>query len=193
MTTKCKKADGCEFAKLVPICATPCPPFKIDEADAALYDHFAQESVYAHGTELLFWHQDLHKSRRDPLYDEPIDRDWRGPFTLNGFVTYMESTPQMREEGLVIRWEGEIWVARKELEDKGAPIPTEGDVFKFWENRFFTEYSVAAEEGVPNAGYYFDVIHTKDDGHIGDTAYFVGISLRVIRRTEFTPERRLGA
>jgi hypothetical protein len=35
------------------------------------------------------------------------------------------------------------------------------------------------------------VINADDDGHVFDTGHFVGMVLQVMRRTEFTAERRL--
>jgi hypothetical protein len=185
-----KGPGSTNFATLPVGCSSACPPFKIDASEGAVFDHFAQEQVKAVGTELSYWHQDLEGSKRDPLYDEPIQRKWAGPYKISGFVEYMEGQPQMREEGAVVRWEGRIWIARKELEDNNAPAPTEGDIIQYWDDRFFTSFSVNDAE-VPKAGYYFDVIKASDDGHVGDTSHFVGFSIQVLRRTEFTPERRL--
>lgn len=191
MTKKCKGTGSCDFVTLKSAsCPVKCSPFQLDDSESAFFDSIAQEHVQAHGTELYFWHQDLEESTRDPLYDEPIDREWRGPYKIMGWVEYMAGQPQMREEGMVVRWEGRIWIARAELEEKGAPAPLEGDVLKFWDNTFFEEHGVNAEEGV-HGGYYFDVINADDDGHVFDTGHFVGIVLNVLRRTEFTPERRL--
>jgi hypothetical protein len=185
-----KKVGVCEFAKVKTAC-----PFELTEAEACVFDSIAEEHVSGHGTDLLFWHQDVEHSIRDPLYDEPIDRAWRGPYALKGFVEYMAGQPQMDEQGMTVRWRGFIWIARSALESAGAPAPLEGDVLKFWDNKFFTEHSVNSDEdaihGPPPSGYFFDVINADDDGHIFDTGHFVGLKLEVMRRTEFTPERRL--
>jgi hypothetical protein len=131
-----KGSPRCTFAKVEKSkCPSPCPPFQLEESEACFFDHIAQEHVKAHGTELMFWHQNLEESIRDPLYDEPIDRVWAGPFKLVGFVEYMEGQPQMQEQGMSVRWQGRIWIARAELEDAHAPAPLEGDVLKFWAQR----------------------------------------------------------
>ena len=189
---KCSGIGSCEFAKLRKSGPQTCGPFELDGRDAAMYDHFAQEHVNASGTTILLWHQDLEESLRDPLYDEPIDRVWAGPYKLKAWVEYIAGTPQMREEGMTVRWEGRIWVARKELEDTGTPAPLEGDVIKYWDNKFFAEHGVNAEEGV-HGGYYYDVINVDDAGHVQDSDHFVGLTINVLRRTEFTAERRLDA
>lgn len=192
MARKCPpKTGSCKFAALKTKARPLCGPFVLDGSDGPLFDHFAQEHTAASGTEILYWHQDLETSLRDPLYDEPIDRVWRGPFKLKGFVEYMEGQPQMSENGMTVRWQGRIFIARLELEQSNAPAPLEGDVLKFWENKFFQEHSVNGDESIPNAGYYFDVINADDVGHVHDSDRFVGFNLTVQRRTEFTAERRL--
>ena len=96
---------------------------------------------------------------------------------------------------MTVRWQGAIYIARATLEAAGAPAPIEGDVFRFWDNRFFTGHSVNEDKdalaGTPQPGYYFDVINSDDTGHIFDEAFFTGFRILVMRRTEFTAERRL--
>ncbi len=190
-----KKAGVCKFAKVETSCPTKCKPFAFSEQESCVFDSIAQEFTEAIGTTLYFWHQDLSASIRDPLYDEPIDRAWKGPYKMKGFVEYMEGRPQMQEQGMSVRWQGQIFLARATLEAAGAPAPLEGDVFRFWDNQFFTNHSVNddkdALQGTPRPGYYFDVINCDDTGHIHDEAHFTGFVITVMRRTEFTPERRL--
>ncbi len=189
------RIPSCNFAKVDTVCPPKCGPFELDESEACFFDSIAQEHVGAHGTDLTYWHQDIENSIRDPLYDEPIDRGWAGPFKMKGFVEYMGGQPQMAEEGMSVRWQGRIWIARAAVEAARAPVPLEGDVLKFWDNKFFTEHSVnseeAALEGDPKPGYFFDVINVDDDGHVFDTGHFVGLVLTVMRNTVYTAERRL--
>lgn len=189
---KCTGVVSCEFAKLPQCGPVRCGPFELDGTDGPMFDHFAQEHVNASGTDIMFWHQNLEESLRDPLYDEPIDREWSGPYRLKAWVEYIPGAPQMQEEGMTVRWQGSLWIARKTLEDGGIPAPLEGDVIKFWDNKFFTEHGVNAEEGV-HGGYFFDVINVDDDGHVHDSGHFVGLTVTILRRTEFTPERRLNS
>jgi len=187
-----KKCGSCGFVKLKKSGPQKCGPFELGNSDGAMFDHFAQEHVEASGTEILFWHQNLEESLRDPLYDEPIDREWDGPYKLKAWVEYLAGSPQMTENGMTVRWQGNIWIARKSLEDANIPAPLEGDVIKYWDNKFFVEHGVNAEEGV-EGGYYFDIINVDDDGHVHDSDHFVGLTITVMRRTEFTPERRLNS
>lgn len=189
------KAGVCKFAKVTTACPTKCKPFSFSEQESCVFDSIAQEHTEATGTTMYFWHQNLEASIRDPLYDEPIERAWKGPYKIKGYVEYMEGQPQMQEQGMTVRWQGNLYIARATLEDAGAPAPLEGDVFKFWDDKFFKEHSVNSDEdalaGTPSPGYYFDVINSDDTGHIFDEAHFTGFKLTVMRRTEFTAERRL--
>lgn len=166
--------------------------FHIDGSEIATFDHFVVERTRAHGTKLDYWHQDLKRTKRDALYDEPIDRVWAGPYKIYGYVEYAPGQPEMREEGMRVTWTGNIWIPRAELELVKAPPPLEGDIIRYWRIPFFAEHGVNSEESaVDTAGYFFDVVNSDDDGHIADAEAFVGFKLEVRRRTEFTPERRL--
>jgi hypothetical protein len=166
--------------------------FQIDGSEIATFDHFVTERTRAHGTRLDYWHQDLPNTARDKLYDEPVNRAWRGPYKIYGYVEYSPGQPEMREEGIRVTWTGNIWIARKEIENASAPPPLEGDIIRYWPLPFFAEHGVNNEESaVSTAGYFFDVVNSDDDGHIAGAAAFVGFKLEVRRRTEFTPERRL--
>ncbi len=187
------QVTSCEFAKIDNACGSSgCSPFELTGSEICLFDQFADDHLNIFGTPIEYWHQDIANSTRDPLYDEPIDRAWLGPYSLKAYVEYIPAVPEAREEGTRITWNGTIWFTRKSLEDIGAPAPLEGDVIHYWQNRFFREHSVNGEH-ISNAGYYFDVVNADDDGHLFDSANFVGFKLTVVRRTEFTPERRLGA
>jgi hypothetical protein len=183
---------SCEFAEVRTEKPSGCDPFALDGREVCLFDHFAEEHLNIYGTPIEYYHQDIANSVRDRLYDEPIDRAWLGPYKLKAYVEYIAAQPEAREYGTRITWNGTIWISRKSLETIGAPAPLEGDIIRYWSNKFFKEHSVNGEE-VPGAGYYFDVINSDDDGHVFDSAAFTGFKLTVSRRTEYTPERRLGA
>lgn len=186
-----KKNSGCEFATLQKTqCHPACEPVRLDGSELQMFDSIAQEHVKAHGTEILYWRQDLDRSQRDPLYDEPVDRSFRGPYKVYGFVEYAAGQPETTEQGMRVTWAGTVWIPRVEFEQSGAGSPLEGDVLQYWNVPWFGEHGVNSEE-VPGRGYYFDVVNADDDGHVFDSAAFVGFKLEVRRRTEFTPERRL--
>jgi hypothetical protein len=180
----------CNFAKVETSCPNPCGPFELNDQALCFFDTVITTQVEAVGTPLEYWHQDVANSRHDPLYDEPIQRLFTGPWKLKGFVEWPEATAENREEGFRVTWDGTVTLARATLEGIGAPAPQEGDVIRFWPNAFFKKFATGGQND-PGAGYYFDVINVTDDGHVHDTAAFVGFKLRLRRRTEFAPERRL--
>jgi len=184
-------ALDCGFVKVdLPACTDTCTKMLLDGSELCYFDSLLEEHIQITGTPIEYYHQDLAKSRRDPLYDEPIERAWKGPYRLKGFVEYIPSQSEMREEGFRVTWNGTVFLPRKALEDLGAPSPLQGDVLRFWENKFFQKHAAGGREE-PGAGYYFDVIHVDDDQHLFDTALFLGFKLTVARRTEFSAERRV--
>lgn len=169
-------------------------------AEHALFDSVAQEHVHIVGTEIDYFSHQVPLSVRDPLYDEPIDRAYSGPFKIKIYITWPETAFEVDEKGWRALTSAEAWIPRKEVEDKNCPAPTPTDVMRVWNTPFFNEWSVAglAKAGipvpnttVPNAGYFFDILSVVDDGHLFDSPQFVGFKLEIKRRTEFTPERRV--
>lgn len=184
-------ALSCNFAEVKLSCPPAnCTPLEFDGAEICFFDSIIQEHVNIAGTEISFYHQDMAKVVRDPLYDEPISRAWKGPWKLKAYAEYIAATPEMREEGFRVTWNGTMFIPRKNLEDIGAPAPIEGDVIHYWSNKFFKEHA-SGGKGDPGADYYFDVINIDDDQHIFDDANFTGFKLILARRTEFAAERRL--
>lgn len=162
--------------------------FTLSDSEKELFDLFAKEQVDIIGTPLDYFSQQLEQSSRDPLYDEPTQRSWAGPFKMKAWVSWASSIPVTSEEGFRFQFLAQVWVPRAEVERVGMPAPFEGDVLRFWNIPFFNDIT---DEGVAGSGYFFDVINADNDGHINDTSTFVGFRLDVKRRTEFTPERRI--
>lgn len=181
---------SCDFAKVDISCPSDCSPFELDGAEVCLFDSIVEEQLDIAGTPIEYWHQEIEKSDRDALYDEPLTRAWRGPWRLKAFVEYIPGVAEMREEGFRVTWNGTMFIARTTIESLGAPSPLEGDVIHYWSNKFFKEHA-SGGKGDPGSGYYFDVINVDDDGHVFDSANFVGFKLTLSRRTEFAAERRL--
>jgi hypothetical protein len=165
-------------------------PMHLSDDELPLFDVWAQEHARIAGTKIQWWSCDPAGSERDPLYDEPILSKWAGPFNMIGVPTYPDSIAESRDEGFKVEFRGDLWVARKEFEDAGAPGPVEGDIVFFWKLPFFDQASVIRSDP-KGAGYYYDVIQVGDDGHLFDGAKFVGFTFELKRNTIFTPERRL--
>ena len=158
---------------------------------------WAAEQTQASGTLVDWYSQDIPAATLDPLYNEPENRVWNGPYRFKAFVEFPDQSIEVREEGHRFVWSGGmVWVPIRMVEDGDMPnIPQEGDVVRMWSIPFFDAlYNIDLEGGsppAPEAGYYFDVIDVTEDGHVFDEAAFTGFKCEIKRRTEFTPERRL--
>jgi hypothetical protein len=165
--------------------------FKLDDRELFLIDGYANEHVRILGTQITYWSISAANSRRDPVYGEPIDRVFLGPFKYTAWLSYTESVASVREEGLVQQFQPTAWLPRKMVEEASAPVPTEGDVLQAWNLPFYHKYSTAEQQALQTAGWYFNVTDVDTDGHLFDNPSFVGFKLKLNRRSEFTPERRL--
>lgn len=180
------------YPKLRPVAPYPFPKLSLPECEHDLFDSIAQEHVDILGTDIDLYLHDIEKSKRDPLYDEPVQRVYLGPYRIKGYVSWPDSVPEARMEGLRSTFGAEAWIARKTLEDAGLKqVPGESDVMRIWRTPFFNEMAVDFDSQSPGAGYYFDIVDVDDDGHLFDSATFVGFKFTIKRRTEFTPERRI--
>lgn len=156
-----------------------------------LFDSIAQEHTGIAGTDIEYYSHEVTKATRDPLYDEPLKRVYSGPFRVKGYVAWPDTTPEVRMEGWRTVVNAEAWISRKEIEEKGCPAPSETDVLRLWKIPFFDKEWAVDGDNVPGSGYFFDVLNVNDDGHLFDSAQFVGFRLTLKRRSEFTPERRI--
>lgn len=206
MAKSCSKNDRCCSRTYVepyrsdgPCKIVPCGDlgFDLEKERAELLKCWAAEQIQAAGTTLDYYSQAVRKAILDPLYNEPEQRVWEGPYRFKAHVTKPEQNFETREEGSRILFDGGVlWIPLLSVEQSGMnDTPKEGDVVRFWQSRFFDEFFALDFEGgsppPPEAGYYFDVIRVNDDGHIFDTANFAGFRCDIKRRLEFTPERRL--
>lgn len=164
--------------------------FELCDGELYLHDTWAQEHVNIAGVKFELFHLDLEESVVDPVYNEPVDRIFQGSYILKGYFEFPPGVPEMTEQGSHVGWESSLWIPRKELEDKNAPIPSEDDIIRVWNTPFFQKYGVFEQE-IENSSYFFDVTVVDDDGHLFDRPSFVGFKLTLKRRTEYTPERRL--
>jgi len=178
--------DGCD---VVPACE-----LRFTDGERLLFDSVAEETTNIPGVEVEFYSQQVGRATRDPLYDEPIERVWKGPYKITVYVAWPTQTPEAREEGLLKSFDGTAWGPRITFEKANAPYPKEGDVIRFWKLPYFDKVSVLDDihdHNTPRAGLYFDVTMADDDGHLFDTEAFVGFKMTLRRSTEFTAERRI--
>lgn len=191
---KCPCQNACGLLKPIPAavdppCSTECK-LELDGRESFLFDLWATEHVGIAGTTIEFWSLDLASSKRDPLYDEPTQRSWNGPYKIKAFASNPTGVTSTGEEGLRARWDASVWISRKELEQAGASSPSPGDILRIWDLPWINDDAVNGE-AIPCAGFYFDVTEVEPEGRLFDNAMFVGFTLSIVRRTEFTPERRL--
>jgi len=156
-----------------------------------LLDCWAKDYVDTNGTDGYYFSLDLQKSVRDPLYDEPIERIWNGPYELKVWVRKPDKTVTAREEGLEGEFSSTLWVPRVTIEEKCVPRPKEGDIVLFWNLPFFADFGSLLSSDIAKAGWYYDITSVKTDGHMTDGPHFEGFEMEAIRRTSYTPERKI--
>ena len=165
-------------------------PFAISDTERALFVHFADEHTQMIATDCDFFSQQVDKSTRDPLYDEPLERSFTKPFSIRAWFSWPSSTPVTGEEGFRFAFQSQAWIPILQLENVGAPTPFEGDILRVWNVPYWNELGAAGEK-IKGAGMFFDITNADTDGHINDQATFTGFRVDLKRRTEFGAERRL--
>jgi hypothetical protein len=163
------------------------PTFRLDAQEIQMWDLFAQEPVNAAGTRCELWRRNLAKSTSDPLYSEPSQVVFDGPYVFYANVEWPEATPEASEDGLRLLFPSGCWIPRKTLEDANAGGVRRGDVLRFWELPVFDDLS-SNYQAIPGQGYFFDIIKTNDDGHLHDAPQFVAFRCDLKRKSTFGPE-----
>ena len=163
--------------------------FRLDSTELQMFDHFAQEPVNAEGTECELYTRNLRASTLDPLYNEPAETVFDGPYTLIAQVEWPDHTPEVSEEGFREVWPSGCWIPRITVEEINARPPREGDILRFWKLPYFDAVASHDQE-LDFAGYFFDIIQVNDDGHVHDTPAFVGFRCSLKRKSSFGPEEQ---
>lgn len=159
-------------------------------SERPLWDSIAQEPAKLSGVTAQLWSLRRAKNRH-PLYGEPANPESNGEWSFNGpwemsvaieFDEAQEVENEVSAEGLHSTGNATAHIARKELEDVGAPAPKIGDVLEFWgeeESPFKRHYK------------YWEVTRANADGHIVSQADFVQYRLELKLRTKFEPGRKI--
>lgn len=190
----CKDVAPFEFATCKTTCRDVAPEGELvlSASEQRLFDSVANELVSVAGTTILYFVLDLNNSKRDALYDEPVERVWKGPYVMKAHVETPNGVPEAREEGFRTTWECTVWIPREAFDGVKLPGPAEGDAIQFWDNPWWNIQEAAqGEENIPNVGMYLDVIQIDPDGILFDNPSFVGFKMTVRRKSEFTAERRI--
>lgn len=165
------------------------PTFYLDATELQMWDLFAQEPIRAAGADCELFTRNLQQSKIDPLYSEPEETHFDGPYLLRVNVEWPEFTPEPGEEGMRAVWPSGCWIPRKTIEEVNARPPREGDILRFWKLPYFDERA-SNDQHLTYAGYYFDVIKVNDDGHLHDQAAFVAFRCDLKRKSSFGPEEQ---
>lgn len=165
--------------------------FRLSDGEKLLFEGYAGEQTHISGVPVDYWTVNAVDTVRDPLYAEPIERKFVGPFRLFAIFQAPDQTVNTQEEGLLATFTASCSIPRKSFEEAGAPAPGPGDVLNVWNLPFYVAQSTVEANPLAGAGYYFDVMQANPDGYINDSPTFVRWVLPLKRRTAFTPERRL--
>lgn len=174
----------------------PSDAWSLDASELHLMDNYAQEHVGVMGTVIEFYSLSIARSTRDALYGEMSEHAFRGPYRMKAWVSYPDNAVNVGDSGQSGDWSGKIWIPRKSLEEAGCPMPSEGDVFRFWKIPYWdSDAGILLDDSAPappGSGFYFNLTNVDEEGVLFDNPQFVGVSSDYARHTSFTPERRIG-
>lgn len=159
--------------------------------EKALFDDYATEQTQDSGTPIDYWIINAVDTIKDPLYAEPIERKFLGPFRMMAVFRAPDQNVTTPEEGIQATFDTTCMIPRATFEALNTPTPGPGDVLHVWNLPIYVSQSTVEPNPLPGAGYYFDVMKADPDGYALDSPTFVRWSLPLKRRTIFTPERRL--
>lgn len=178
------------------------------KAELALFDSVAAEHAEISGTPVEIWLMETDPATADPLYNEPVNRLFTGPFGMTGVFGYPDGAPTQNPEGSEMTWPSTLWIARIALETVGCRIPGEGDIIRVWDIPVQNDQAAGLDASpertviesdpihtspfrVEETGYYFNITDADTDAYLFDGPYFVGVNLTLARNTVFRPERRM--
>lgn len=150
----------------------------LGDKDQCLFHSVAKEVIKLAGTTAVIYQFEQDKSRRDPLWDEEVDTEYkknsRGVEGIDCPVYFKDPTRtgMSGEEGYRLDRISELHVAVKDLEERGLRRLRPGDIVKVW-------------------NMYFDVIESHTDtanGIINDNPTASMYMFDVTRRTKDLPE-----
>lgn len=166
--------------------------FGLTDSERALFDSVTTEHVNIIGTTFEYFLQNQSKSIVDPLYDEPAERKFDGPYIIKGYFSYPEHDPSPGMEGWSSEFNATAFFPRTEFERLNLPLgsPNESDIVRVWNTAYWNQVSVDGFD-IPDRGMYFSITNLKEDGVLFDTASFMGFTATLRRITQQTPERKI--
>jgi hypothetical protein len=156
------------------------------------WDAVAQESVRLSGTSVRLY-QVRRAKNRHPLYQEPTseggDFEYAGPWEVDAGLEWNQETDINTDgsiEGQQQESDAILWIARKDLEDIGAPDPKQGDVVELWNIEDF-DYKPFGRRKFR----HWDVKKAAQSGNIFTSEVFVMWRLEMVHKTRFDAARRI--
>lgn len=155
-------------------------------SELPLWDSIAQEPAKLSGTPVRIY--SVRRARNlHPLYREPSaggnEWEFQGPWEFMAAIEFNQGQDIDSEagaEGLQKVLSSVMWIARKELEDVGAPIPKIGDVIHFWDQKpFGSDFQ------------FWDVVKANPDGNMVSSEVYTMYRLELKVRTRFEPVRKV--
>ena len=114
----------------------------------------------------------------DPLYNEPVDWSYKGPFRLRASVQFVEwdnRDESVRDEGYESSWDATVGIAKLN-----------------WDRFVGEGYVPKTSDVLKVNGRWWDVaMKTGESGAVLDTDKFVGYQLGLVARSKFTPDRKI--
>jgi len=142
------------------------------ESDTSWWHKWAAEYIDMVGRRCQLWSLRQSESERDPLYDEPLNSYFEGPFELLCIMRSSEKSVEAHDEGKMTTVEVELVFAAEHFKALGLKVAV-GDVV----------------EMLDEPGGFYDVVHVSHEG----LAKGVGnvVVCRGQFRSKFSPARKI--
>jgi len=159
-----------------------------DSSDTALWDSFNADLIELSGTDGVLYSLDV-SQQSDALYDEPKAFVYES-FDIMFYVRQPDREIDVSERGSERIQTTQVWFSRAHLEDRGAPIPKEGDVLQFWGGQYDLE-DVKDDTHVPtDVSRAFQRDGGGEHQYEPDGAVPIQFVMNAKRRERFLPERK---
>lgn len=155
--------------------------------ELALFDSVAQEPARLSGDTVKIYPL-IAAKHRHPLYKEPSDGGgpvYGEPFEVPAALEFMResgTTANATEGGLSLSSDAYLWIARKEIDEKGENLPKVGDVVHFWQY---------APMGTVRSESFWDVVLAPTMGDLWSQATYTMIKISLRRKSSFMASEKV--
>lgn len=165
------------------------PPTEDGEVpdELALFDSVAQEPARLSGDTVEIYPL-ITAKHRHPLYKEPSDGGgpvYGTPFRIPAALEYAResaTTATSSDAGLVSSTDAYLWIARKEIDEKGEKLPKVGDVVHFWQY---------APMGSVRSESFWDVVLAPTMGDLWSQATYTMIKVSLRQKSSFQASEKV--